>query len=146
MLISAYIRFRRRFSSAIAFSSEIIDASITRQVMPASLRGHTAKLRPPFVKAGVAHPMFAAKLRHWHTALGLLQNTHDLCVAISFTLHQNLLRYYAEYYAEKILRVNTINFRGDYHSGARWPEITNDFAVSYLRSINLAEEFSPTSN
>jgi len=30
-------------------------------------------------------------------------------------------------------------------AAARWPEITNDFAVSYLRSINLAEDFYPAS-
>ncbi|PHQ97030.1 MAG: hypothetical protein COB40_05965, partial [Marinosulfonomonas sp.] len=35
--------------------------SITRQVMPASPRGKTAKLRPPFVKAGVTHAMLAMK-------------------------------------------------------------------------------------
>jgi hypothetical protein len=110
MLISAYIRFSRRFSSAIAFNSEIIEASITRQVMLASPRGHPAKLRPPLIKTGIAHPVFAAKFRNRHSALGLLQYPHDLRVAVSFILHQNLPRYHPE----KILRVNTNNFRRDY--------------------------------
>jgi len=30
---------------------------------------------------------FAAQVRYWHTAFGLLQNTHNLRVAISFVLH-----------------------------------------------------------
>jgi hypothetical protein len=107
MLISAYIRFKRRFSSAIAFSSEIIEASIARQVLLSSPRGHATKLSPPIVKAGVAHTVFSAKFRNRHTGLDLLQNTHILCVTVSFILYQNLLRYYAE----KILRLNTTNLR-----------------------------------
>jgi len=42
---------------------------------------HAAKLGPPFVKAGTAHPMIAAQLRDRHTALRLLQDRHDLRVS-----------------------------------------------------------------
>ena len=39
-------------------------------------------------KVRAAHPMFTAKPRNRHTALRLLQNTHNLRVAISCCLHQ----------------------------------------------------------
>ena len=88
MLISACIRFRRRFSSAIAFICDIIDASISQQVMLASPKGKPSILRAPFGKAYPAHAMLAAKLRDRYTALSLPQNTPDLCVPKSSVLHQ----------------------------------------------------------
>ena len=36
-----------------------MEASVARQVMLASLRGHAAVLRPLFVKGGAAHPVLA---------------------------------------------------------------------------------------
>ena len=76
MLISAYIRFR-----AAVLIRHRLHLRHHRRI-------HAAKLRTPFVKARAAHPMLSAKLRNRHTALRLLQNTHDLRVAKSSVLHQ----------------------------------------------------------
>ena len=50
-------------------------------------RIHSTKFRTSFVKTSTAHTMFTAQLRNRHTALRLLQNTDDLCVAKSPVLH-----------------------------------------------------------
>ena len=52
--------------------------------------------------------MFTAKFGYRHAALRLLQNNHDLRVAVSCCLHQNPLGYLAE----KIPLLNTTNFKG----------------------------------
>ncbi|AGI68740.1 hypothetical protein OAN307_c32210 [Octadecabacter antarcticus 307] len=51
-------------------------------------RIHAAELGTPLVKTGAAHPMLSAQIRDRRTALRLLQNAHDLCVAKSRYLHQ----------------------------------------------------------
>jgi hypothetical protein len=85
-------------------------------------RVHATKLCPPFIKTGAAHPMFAAQLRNRHTALRLFQNAPSWQIAVQSPAGQcmicaslnravfikNLLRYLAE----KILLLNTTNFRG----------------------------------
>jgi hypothetical protein len=110
-------------SHSKAFIWLILDASIIRQAMLASPRGHPAILRPPFVERRVAplehwftifcrsvHPVLAAKLRHRHTAFGLAQDCKNLGVAISRHLHQNFLKYLAE----KIRLPHPLSFGGDY--------------------------------
>jgi len=57
---------------------------------------HATKLGSPFVKAGGAHAMLAAKLRHRNPAFGLFQYAHDLSVAIFGLFHQNLLIHYGK--------------------------------------------------
>ncbi len=52
--------------------------------------------------------MFTAQFRNRRADLSLLQDSHDLGVAVSVVLHFNLL----SYHAEKILLMNTIVFRG----------------------------------
>ena len=54
--------------------------------------------------------MFAAKLRHWHTAFSLAQDRKDLGFAISGHLHLNLL----VHLAEKILLPQPLTFGEDY--------------------------------
>jgi len=58
--------------------------------------------------------MLPAKLRNRDAALSLAQNRQDLGFTISRQLHANLL----EQFAEKILLINPLNFRGDYRSAA----------------------------
>ncbi len=77
--------------------------------------------------------MLSAQFGNRHTALGLLQNTHNLRVAISCFFYQNLLRYYAK----KILHVKTTDFRGDYLTKKGRPERAVPFNIS-LTQINQA--------
>jgi hypothetical protein len=121
---SVLVRRRTRtrgVSHSKAFIWLILDASITRQAMLASPRGHPAILRPPFEERRVAplehcftifcwplHPVLAAQIRDRQTAFGLAQDCKNLGVAISRHLHQNLLRYLAE----KILLPHPLSFGG----------------------------------
>ena len=77
MLTSAYMRFRRRFSSAIAFA-----VRSNRWRLPLTLtdqaRIHAAILGAPFVQRGAAHAMFEAQLGSRNAALHLAQHAHDL--------------------------------------------------------------------
>jgi hypothetical protein len=87
-------------------------------------RVNATKLCPPFIKTGAAHPMLPTQLRNRHTALRLLQDAPSRQIAVQSPAGQcmicaslnrsvfikNLLRYFAE----KILLLNTTNFRGDY--------------------------------
>ena len=70
-------------------------------------RIHTAKLGPPLIKTGAANPMLSTHFRDLRASLRLFQNAHNLCVAKSYCLYQKLFRYLAE----KILLLNTTNFR-----------------------------------
>ena len=79
MLSSAYIFFKRRFSSSMPFISEIIGSI------------HAAVLRPPFVKRRVADRVLAAKIGDRQPALRLAQNSHDLRFRKSALSHPNLL-------------------------------------------------------
>ena len=83
-----------------------------------------AELGTPLVKTGAAHPMLPTQLRDRLSALRLLQNAPSRQIAAQSAAGQcmtcaslnravfikNLLRYLAE----KILLLNTTNFRGDY--------------------------------
>jgi len=70
--------------------------------------------------------MFTAQFRNRHADLSLLQDSHDLGVAVSVVLHFNLL----SYHAEKILLMNTIVFRGHY-------QISFGFEVYHIRLFNF---------
>lgn len=71
----------------MAFISFISEASVTRQVMLASLRGHAAILRPPILAGSAADPVLPAEVRNWHAVLALFQNRKDLSVSKSRFLH-----------------------------------------------------------
>ena len=114
MLISAYMRFRRRFSLAVAWSSVIIDASTLGtslwDTLPCSACHQTSHA---IYKSCIAHAMFVAKFRDWYATLRLLQYPHNLRIALSFILHS---KKFFRYYAKKILLLNITNFQGNYRS------------------------------
>jgi len=71
---------------------------------------HAAKLGPPLVEAGAAHPMLSAKLRDGRTPSACFKMPIICASLYRAVFIVNLLRYLAE----KILLLNTTNFRGDY--------------------------------
>jgi hypothetical protein len=83
---------------------------------------HSTEFGPPFIKTGAAHPMFAAQFRNRHTALCLLQNAPSRQIAVQSPAGQCMIcaslnravfiKKNIRYLAEKILLLNTTNFRG----------------------------------
>ena len=49
---------------------------------------HAAKLGPPLIKTGTAHPVHPTQFRDRRAALRLLQDAHNLCVTKSCCFHQ----------------------------------------------------------
>ena len=86
-------------------------------------RIHPAILRTPFIKAGAAHAMLATKFTDQNTASASLK-IPMICASLNRAVFiKNLLRYLAE----KILLVNTTNFRGEYHSSFEKPHKWGDY-------------------
>ena len=153
MLISAYIFLRRRFCSAMSFISAIKEASITRQVMLASPRGHAAELGAPFVETRTA----SQRCKHRLPASGIIPclrhssetgTPPSACFKMPMTCAslnrpffiQNPLRYLAE----KTLLMNTTNFRGDYPPirprGAKTPRCTDGMSVACVAQAVVIDD------
>jgi hypothetical protein len=100
-------------------------------------RIHAAELGTPLVKTGAAHHMLPTQLRDRRTALRLLQNAHSRQIAAQSPAGQCMIRAslnravfiksLLRYLAEKILLLNTTNFRGGL------PGQLNLNSASYIR-------------
>ena len=49
---------------------------------------HAAKLSPPLLKTRATHPIVPTQIGNGHNALHLIQNSHNLRVAISSSLYE----------------------------------------------------------
>jgi hypothetical protein len=85
---------------------------------------HSTEFGPPFIKTGAAHPMLPTQLGDRRAALCLFQNAPSRQIAVQSPAGQCMIcaslnravfiKKNIRYLAEKILLLNTTNFRGDY--------------------------------